>query len=128
MTASTWRNNRHLPLLVTLVIALVMLFSPGSTVPSSPDNTDKITHALLFAALAMTSLYARIPAWLTVVWLVVFAGVSEVLQEVLPISRSGSIWDFGADASGIVLGLSIAALLSRRRARASAGPARRHSS
>lgn len=70
-----------------------MLFSPGSTVPSSPENTDKITHTLMFAVLAITSLHARIPVWLTAVWLLIFAATSEVLQAALPISRSGSIWD-----------------------------------
>ena len=85
------KNNRYWPLAIAVVIALIMLFSPGSTVPSSPENTDKITHTLMFAVLAITSLHARIPAWLTAVWLVIFAATSEVLQAALPISRSGSI-------------------------------------
>ncbi|MDF2471320.1 MAG: putative rane protein, partial [Rhodococcus erythropolis] len=38
------KNNRYWPLAIAVVIALIMLFSPGSTVPSSPENTDKITH------------------------------------------------------------------------------------
>ncbi|QXC44939.1 VanZ family protein [Rhodococcus qingshengii] len=109
------KNNRYWPLAIAVVIALIMLFSPGSTVPSSPENTDKVTHTLMFAVLAITSLHARIPAWLTAVWLVIFAATSEVLQAALPISRSGSIWDGSADLLGIAIGIGIVSLVTRRR-------------
>ena len=109
------KNNRYWPLAIAVVIALIMLFSPGSTVPSSPENTDKITHTLMFAVLAITSLHARIPVWLTAVWLLIFAATSEVLQAALPISRSGSIWDGSAEQLGIAKGIGIVSLLTRRR-------------
>ncbi|AUS31548.1 VanZ family protein [Rhodococcus sp. D-46] len=109
------KNNRYWPLAIAVVIALIMLFSPGSTVPSSPENTDKITHTLMFAVLAITSLHARIPVWLTAVWLLIFAATSEVLQAALPISRSGSIWDGSADLLGIAIGIGIVSLVTRRR-------------
>ncbi|MCJ0903615.1 VanZ family protein [Rhodococcus sp. ARC_M6] len=111
------KNNRYWPLAIAVVIALIMLFSPGSTVPSGPENSDKVTHTLMFVVLAMTSLHARIPWWLTALWLIAFAAVSEVLQGVLPISRSGSVWDGAADLVGIAIGIGIVSLLARRRAR-----------
>lgn len=113
------RGNRYWPLAIAVFIALIMLFSPGSTVPSGPENSDKITHALMFVALAMTSLYARIPLWLTVIWLVLFAAISEVLQGVLPISRSASLWDAAADLVGVAIGIGIVAIVARRRTRTS---------
>lgn len=109
------KNNRYWPLATAVVVALIMLFSPDSTVPSSPENTDKITHTLMFSVLAITSLHARIPVWLTAVWLVIFAATSEVLQAALPISRSGSIWDGSADLLGIAVGIGIVSLVTRRR-------------
>ena len=113
------KNHRYWPLAIAVVIALIMLFSPGSTVPSGPENSDKVTHTLMFVVLAMTSLHARIPWWLTALWLIAFAAVSEVLQGVLPISRSGSVWDAAADLVGIAIGIGIAAAVGyRRRARA----------
>ncbi|MFE4501285.1 VanZ family protein [Rhodococcus sp. NPDC056743] len=113
------KNHRYWPLAIAVVIALIMLFSPGSTVPSGPENSDKVTHTVMFVVLAMTSLYARIPWWLTALWLIAFAAISEVLQGVLPISRSGSVWDAAADLAGIAIGIGIAAVAGyRRRARA----------
>lgn len=106
-------DKRYMPLAVATVVVLVMLFSPGSTVPSGPENSDKITHALMFAALALTARYARIGAAWTALSLLVFAAVSEVLQGALPIQRSCSIWDAAADAVGIVIGLVAARVLAR---------------
>lgn len=106
-------DGRFVPLAVTTVIVLVMLFSPGSTVPSGPQNSDKVTHALMFAALAVTSRYARVGVAWTAAWLLVFAGLSEVLQGALPIQRSCSVWDAAADAVGIALGLVVARVLAR---------------
>lgn len=106
-------DGRFVPLAVTTVIVLVMLFSPGSTVPSGPENSDKVTHALMFAALAVTSRYARIGVAWTAAWLLVFAGLSEVLQGALPIQRGCSVWDAAADAVGIALGLVVARALAR---------------
>lgn len=106
-------DRRYVPLAIATVIVLVMMFSPGSTVPSGPENSDKVTHALMFAALAVTSRYARIGAAWTAAWLLVFAGLSEVLQGALPIQRSCSVWDAAADAVGIVIGLVVARALAR---------------
>lgn len=106
-------DRRFVPLAIATVIVLVMLFSPGSTVPSGPENSDKLTHALMFTALALTSRYARIGAAWTAGWLLAFAAISEVLQGSLPIQRSGSVWDAAADAVGIVIGLVLARVLAR---------------
>ncbi len=106
-------DRRCVPLAIATVVVLVMLFSPGSTVPSGPENSDKITHALMFAALALTSRYARIGVGWTAAWLLTFAAVSEVLQGTLPIQRSCSVWDAAADAVGIVVGLVAARVLAR---------------
>lgn len=94
-------------------IALVLLFSPGSTVPSGPEHADKVTHALIFLGLAVTSRHARITAGHTVAWLACFAVVTEILQSLLPINRSGSVWDVAADLVGVVLGLVAARYVGR---------------
>ncbi|WP_085989451.1 hypothetical protein [Prescottella equi] len=106
-------DRRCVPLAIATMVVLVMLFSPGSTVPSGPENSDKITHALMFAALALTSRYARIGVGWTATWLLTFAAVSEVLQGALPIQRSCSVWDAAADTVGIVVGLVAARVLAR---------------
>ena len=47
--------------------------------------------------------------------LVAYAGVSEVLQAVLPIHRDGDVADAAVDALGAVLGVVLGVVLARRR-------------
>ncbi|MFE3292489.1 VanZ family protein [Rhodococcus sp. NPDC059234] len=98
---------RRLPLCVVFVVTLVLLFSPGSAVPSGPPNSDKITHLLMFAALAFSARYARLGPRTVAAAAVAYAGLSEVLQATLPIQRSGSVWDWAADVAGVVIGLVV---------------------
>ncbi|MFC9789958.1 VanZ family protein [Rhodococcus sp. NPDC127528] len=96
---------RWLPLGVVFAVTLVLLFSPGSAVPGGPPNSDKVTHPLMFAALAFSARYARVAPRTAAAVAVAYAGLSEVLQAVLPIQRSGSVWDWAADVAGVVVGL-----------------------
>ncbi|MFC7450041.1 VanZ family protein [Rhodococcus daqingensis] len=101
------RSRRAAPLAVVILITLVMLFSPGSTVPSGPPNSDKITHLLMFAALAYAARFAGFGVTAVIVWAGLYAAVSEVLQGLLPIHRSASVWDWVADVVGVAIGLVI---------------------
>ncbi|PTT91135.1 VanZ family protein [Pelomonas sp. HMWF004] len=82
---------------------------------------DKSNHALAFASLAFTSVWAlwqrpRQWPWL-VVAVLAFGGAIEVAQSFLP-PRQGDWLDLGADGVGIALGLLAAwpvAALARRR-------------
>ncbi|WP_051461461.1 VanZ family protein [Tomitella biformata] len=103
------------PLSAVFALSLVILFSPGSTVPSGPPNSDKVVHALLFAALAAASRLAGVGWRVTIAWVLAYAALSEVLQATLPIHRSGSWWDLAADAFGMALGLVVCAVITRSR-------------
>ncbi|MFD5829803.1 VanZ family protein [Lentzea sp. NPDC060358] len=107
--------GRVLPFVIAASLSVVVLFTPESGVPSSPPGTDKVVHITLFALLALTGLHARIRHVL--VALVVYAGVSEVLQQLItPLHRSGDVLDALVDVLGIGLGWAIcAAVRSRRR-------------
>ena len=100
---------RWAPLMVVFAVSLAVLFTPGSAVPSGPPGSDKVVHAVLFAALAATSLLARIPWWATLLWLAAYAALSEVLQATLPINRSGDVDDWVADVAGALVATAIAA-------------------
>ncbi len=89
-----------------LVLSLVVLFSPGSDVPSGLPISDKVVHFLLFAALGAAGLLAGVPPVPLLVSLVAYAGVSEVLQNVLPIDRDGDVLDALADSLGVLTGLA----------------------
>lgn len=100
-----YRNYlRHLPFAGTVVVSWVILFTPESGVPTAPPGTDKVVHLLLFAALAGTGRLARLPAAPLLVGLVGYAALSEVLQELLPIGRSGDWVDALVDIIGAGLG------------------------
>jgi hypothetical protein len=97
---------------VLLGVSLAMFLTPGEDVPEGGPN-DKVTHALIFVALAVAGRWARVP-WPTLgIGLAAYAALTEVLQATLPIHRDGSVLDFVADAVGIAVGLFLALSASR---------------
>ncbi|MBD8506567.1 VanZ family protein [Hoyosella sp. G463] len=82
-----------------------MLFAPAPETSSAIPHIDKAIHAGMFLALAVASRFARIPVFATLVWLLVFAALSEVLQGALPIDRSPDPLDAIADAVGAIMGI-----------------------
>jgi VanZ family protein len=106
--------GRVLPFVIAALLSVVVLFTPESGVPTAPPGTDKVIHTLLFALLAATGLYANISRILPL--LVVYAGVSEVLQHLItPLHRSGEVLDALVDVLGVGLGWAIAAAIRSRR-------------
>jgi hypothetical protein len=99
------RHGSRLAFAVTVAVSLVVLFSPGSTVPSGLPIDDKVVHAGLFAVLALTGSLAGVPPVPLAAGLVVYAGASEVLQTVLPIDRDGDWRDALADTAGVAVGM-----------------------
>jgi hypothetical protein len=97
-----------------IVGSLVVLFMPASGVPVGPPGVDKLVHAALFAALAGTGRWAGSEARQLAVGLAVYAAGSELVQGFTPLNRSASLTDWMADSVGILLGLSVWGLLTRR--------------
>lgn len=91
-----------------MVAALIILFTPASGVPSGFEHSDKIIHFVLFAALAYSSRVAGISVRSTALWTTMFAILSEILQAILPLGRSGSVLDTLFDVLGAAAGLLIA--------------------
>ncbi|MET0188963.1 MAG: VanZ family protein [Pseudonocardia sediminis] len=115
--------HRFAPLGAAIVLSLVVFFTPASGVPTAPPGTDKVIHLLVFALLAATGRWAGLRTGPLLAGLVLYAGVSEVLQSLLPIGRDGDVWDAVVDVTGAVLGVGLFAALTRRRpARRAAAP------
>ena len=87
---------RALPFGLAVLLSLVVLFLPASGVPSSPPGTDKVVHLLLFAVLAVTARTAGWRAAPVLAGLLGYAALSEVLQALLPLGRSGDVFRSGA--------------------------------
>lgn len=102
---------------LAVLLSIVILFAPGSDVPSAPPGVDKVIHAGLFAVLAFTGRWAGIGVRTTAALLVGYAIASELIQGLSPLGRDGSVADALVDAGGLLVGLVIWAPLSRRHAR-----------
>ncbi|QCB52958.1 VanZ family protein [Rhodococcus sp. PAMC28707] len=98
----------YVPLALALLVAMIILFTPASGVPSGFTHSDKIVHFTLFFALAYTSRIAAVSALRTVLWTTTFAIASEILQAVLPLGRSGSLLDTAFDVAGAAVGVLVA--------------------
>ena len=106
--------TRTAPFYAMLLVSAVVLFTPSSGVPTVHPGVDKLIHAGLFAALALAGRWAGIRPAALAVGLAAYAGVSEVLQAVLPIGRDGTWTDALADVAGVALGLLVARSVAAR--------------
>jgi VanZ family protein len=88
---------------VVVLVSLAVLFAPPSDVPSAPPGVDKIVHASLFLALALSGRWAGVGRGAVAGVLVGYAAVSEVVQGM--IGRHAAVGDLVADVVGILLGL-----------------------
>lgn len=114
--ALTPRSSRlwWLVLGVVLAVQLITLYSPEVTGAPPIAGTDKVVHALVFAAPALAALLAGISAPWALGILAVHAPLSELIQHVALSHRSGDVSDVVADFAGIALGWS-AFMVWRRR-------------
>ncbi|MGI5950614.1 MAG: VanZ family protein [Brooklawnia sp.] len=108
-----------------LMVQLVVLYTPGSAVPSMGiPGIDKVIHLTIFAvpALAITQLTrARWPLLL----LAAHGLLSELVQHWLIPHRGGDWRDLLTDLAGVALGAAVGWSISRLRLRRGDGPAGR---
>jgi hypothetical protein len=100
---------------VAVLVSLAVLFAPPDNVPLALPGVDKLVHAALFAALALTGRWAGIGRTVLTPVLVLYAAVSEVLQGM--IGRDAAVGDWVADVVGLLLGILVWQLAAVRRAR-----------
>jgi len=98
-----------------VLVSLVILFTPADQVPPAAPGVDKLVHASLFAALALSRRWAGVGRGVLRAVLVGYAAVSEVVQGVTPLHRSASVADWVADVAGLLLGLVLWEYAARRR-------------
>jgi VanZ family protein len=90
---------------VVSLVSLAVLFVPGDGVPAAPPGVDKLIHVVLFLVLAVSGRWAGIRPGALGALLVGYGAVSEVVQWLAPLERSGSVADWLADVVGVALGL-----------------------
>jgi len=97
---------------IVALVSLAVLFAPASDVPYAPVGVDKLVHASLFAALALTGRWAGVSRVVLIPVLVLYGAGSEVIQGF--IGRDAAVGDWLADVVGVLLGLVAWHWLARR--------------
>lgn len=117
----------QLGLLIWSIVMLLILFLPGSEVPNPKiflvPQIDKVVHFIVFLILSIlafkgieSACYLKqgcrdkregVLTFMTLGLLLLFAGLSEVVQEVSIPGRGGDLWDFVADSCGIIAGIIV---------------------
>ncbi len=98
---------------LVLFISLCIFLAPSSAVPTGPTGTDKMIHIASFVALSYTIVLAGVSRPRAMIILLIYGAATEVTQTLLPVNRSGSAWDWLADAAGIAIGISLGLALRR---------------
>jgi VanZ family protein len=99
---------------VVVLLSLAVLFAPGSDVPPAPYGVDKLVHGGLFLALAFSGRWAGIRQGVLAVLLPLYAAASELIQAIPALHRDATIGDWLADVVGVLLGLFLWSLVTRR--------------
>ncbi|MDL2315284.1 VanZ family protein [Bacteroidales bacterium OttesenSCG-928-C19] len=108
-------KKRQAFLWATIILLLFITLLPGDKIPMMPNwksllQPDKIIHLVSFAGLQFILLLniRKYTYWKNIlisIFIGLFFGVAtEVLQGILPINRTMTIYDMIANAAGILLG------------------------
>ncbi|WP_246074766.1 VanZ family protein [Marihabitans asiaticum] len=103
--------------MVLLLMQLVALYAPSAGSGGVPVS-DKVVHAVIFAAPVVSAAVARWRWGALAVLLAVHAPLSELVQGALLPARSGDPWDVVADLVGVAGGCAAALLVTAARRRA----------
>ena len=111
-------------------VILLLTGLPGSVFPKVKPaiGLDKVVHLLMYLGFAFITLwgyrkpykengdyYRKKALWIVLAISVAFGGLTEIMQETLIPSRTGSVYDWIADVIGSILGVAIYYFFHRSR-------------
>ncbi|MCB0402962.1 MAG: VanZ family protein [Flavobacteriales bacterium] len=117
--------NQKVPAVVWLIVIAILSGFPGSKVPEIPIwQFDKLVHSLMYAVLSGSLIMAyyqqyRRPEKRSLLYVslflfgVFYGGIMEILQYYIFINRSGSWYDFFANAFGALLGIILFPIVTK---------------
>ncbi|HKK09377.1 MAG TPA: VanZ family protein [Bacteroidales bacterium] len=118
----------HWPWMAWLGIILVLTAMPGEYVPKMPAlqeilQFDKLAHILLFTGLVFLALRSFVTQYQTnsqrllyvaiMIAAIAIGGITELMQQFV-LGRHGSLYDFGADALGCLIGMVLFNLMKEK--------------
>jgi len=111
----TTRQRRVIAAIWSLIV-VALLWMPMPAVEGPKLPLDKLAHAVVFAVLGglwHTALRTRHRTSITVLAGLAFAALTEIVQGLLPWSRTPESADLVADAAGLLVGVVVAGRLWR---------------
>ena len=114
---------RLLPMLAVMALIFFLSHTPGNDLPPAICGLDKLLHALAYATLAATCLYALHPATqdrpllkpgLAVIFFCLFYGLTDEFHQSFIAGRSPSWQDIVADTIGATLAVLVWGWYRRR--------------
>jgi VanZ family protein len=93
----------------TVVLSLIILFAPRSSVPNAPIGVDKVVHFGLFLALGVSGALAGARRRVLLPVLIAYAVASEFIQGTPLLDRDASAFDALADTAGAAFGVLVLA-------------------
>ena len=118
----------HWPWIAWLASILILTAIPGKYVPKVQSlhdllEFDKLVHILLFTGLVFLALRSFVTQYRTnsqrllyvviVITAIATGGVTELMQQYI-LGRQGSLYDFGADALGCLIGMVLFNLMKEK--------------
>jgi VanZ family protein len=105
-----------------VLVSLYVLFSPTQSGPELFRHADKLVHATLFLALAVTAGWRFGLRWGVLALVAAYAPSSELVQAWALPDRSGDWHDVVADLSGVLVGGLLLARVRPVRSRSAGSP------
>ena len=98
---------RYYAIYLAVALSLWVLFKPGSDGPLPFPQADKVIHATTFTFLAIAMIWRRISWRVVAIGLLIYAGVSEIIQHFWIPGREFELLDIAADSDGAWIGLAV---------------------
>ena len=118
------------PGILCAAVILLLTGLPGSCFPHVKPviGLDKVVHIIMYAGFTFVSLwgyrepfrergraYRRKALWIAIVLGIAYGALTEIMQETLIPTRTGSLYDWIADTLGSILGAIFAQFFLRGR-------------
>ncbi|MEI6822250.1 MAG: VanZ family protein [Bacteroidota bacterium] len=120
----------NIPALIWVLVILLLTLLPGDAFPVPPKfmdmfEPDKIVHLFMFGTLVILllngfrkqtkyPLLSRFYIGIPVAFGVFLGGITEILQGIMNIGRTASVYDFIANTIGCIMGVYIYKFLHKR--------------
>ena len=123
-------TRNSIPGILCGIVILILTGIPGSVFPRVKPvfGVDKVVHVIMYATFAFLCIWGyrspyiakdktrKIKALvLTAIISIAYGGLTELIQEHLVPTRTGDWFDFLADCTGVVLGISAFGIFFRKK-------------